>query len=141
MRKTIRSLSLAFTAGAFGAFIYSLTAHFFSAFGVNEALGVKLAYKLTPESLYPRLVWGGLFALLLLLPILKRWYCIYRGLLLGVLLSAIHLFIIFPYISHKGFLGVKLEIWTPAPIFVIFYNALWGIVAAFWLDYTRERVQ
>ena len=140
MRKTIRSLSLAFTAGVIGAFIYSVTAHFFGAWGVTEALGVKLAYKLTPESLYPRLVWGGLFGLLLLVPVLEKWYCIYRGLLLGVLLSLIHLFIIFPYMSHKGFLGVKISLSSPAPIFVVFYNALWGIVAAFWLDYTRERV-
>jgi hypothetical protein len=140
MRKTIRSLSLAFTAGAFGAFIYSVTEYYLGAFGLNEALGVKSAYRLTPESLYPRLVWGGLFALLLLVPILKRWYCIYRGLLLGVILSAVHLFIIFPYMNQKGILGVKLSLWTPAPILVIFYNALWGIVTAFWLDYTRERV-
>ncbi|MEE9542228.1 MAG: hypothetical protein V3V95_00410 [Thermodesulfobacteriota bacterium] len=138
MRRTIRSLSLAFTAGAFGAFIYSVTAFFLGTYGVHRAFGVKLAYKMTPEALYPALVWGGLFALLLLVPILRSKYCIYRGIVLGVLLSLIHLLIIYPYMTNKGFLGLRLGTWTPA--FVIFYNAVWGIFAAFWLDYTRERV-
>jgi hypothetical protein len=138
MRRTIRSLSLAFTAGAFGAFIYAVTAHFFSAYGVTRAFGVRLDYVMTPESLYPRLVWGGLFALLLLVPILERKYCIYRGVVLGVLLALVHLLIIYPYMTRKGFLGLKFGVWAPA--FIIFYNAVWGIFAAFWLDYTRERV-
>lgn len=138
MRKTLRSLSLAFTAGAFGALMNSLCVYFFGAYGVTRALDVRLAPELTPAFLYPRLVWGGLWAFLLLVPILKRTYCIYRGLVLSLLPTAVQLFIIFPYKAHKGFLGMELGIWTPA--FVIFYNAVWGIFAAFWLDYTRERV-
>ncbi len=138
MRKLLRGLSLAFTAGAFGAFMYSVTAYFLGAWGAHRALDVRLIYELTPASLYPRLVWGGLWAFLLLVPVLKRTYCIYRGLVLSIVLSALHFFIIFPYMTNKGFLGMKLGLLTP--LVVLFYNAVWGIFAAFWLDYTRERV-
>ena len=138
MRKFIRSLSLAFTAGAFGAFIYSVLAHFLDAWGVIRALDVRLSYELTLASLYPCLVWGGLWGLLLLVPLLKRSYCIYRGLALSAVLSALHLLIIYPYMTNKGFLGLKLGLMTP--LVIIFFNAVWGITAAFWLDYTRERV-
>ena len=46
------------------------------------------------------------------------------------------LFIIFPERAHKGMMG--LELGTLTPLFVVFFNALWGIAAMLWLVAAKE---
>jgi len=98
--------------------------------GITAELGVKLAPAFTPAWLYPRLVWGGVWGFLFLMPALKD-----RPLSQGILFSLgptiVQLFVIFPYQLNKGMLG--LELGTLTPVFVLFFNAVWGVAAALWL--------
>jgi hypothetical protein len=64
--------------------------------------------------------------LLFLLPIRKAIFS--KGALLSLCPTAIQLFVIFPLKAHKGLAGFELGILTP--LFVLFFNWVWGVAAA-----------
>lgn len=133
MRPFLRTISLVFAAGALGGlangFVIWLAGHM----EITAALDVKIAPALTMSFLYSRIVWGGLWGFLFLLPLLKsRWFT--RGFLFSLGPTVIQLFVIYPYNTHKGFMGINLGLWTP--LFVVTFNIVWGIVAALWLRWT-----
>ena len=134
MTNIFRTLSLVFAAGCVGAVANSLAVWLFGDLGINAALGVKIAPKLTPVWLYPRTVWCGIWGALFLLPILRNSY-ITRGLLYSLGPSLVMLFIVFPMKAKKGMLGLDLGNLTP--VLVLFYNAVWGVAAALWLRFSR----
>ena len=123
----MRNLLLFFGAGALGGLISSLVVWLFGQYGINQSMGVALAPSLTPYWLYPRIVWGGLWGFLFLLPIIKgNLYT--RGLLLSLVPSLVQLFIIFPYHTYQGIGGLELGILTP--LLVLTFNAIWGLTSA-----------
>jgi len=126
----VRRLSLFFAAGGLGGLANSLCVWFFGSSGIAGVFGVAIAPRLTPAWLYPRVVWGGIWGVLFLIPLLRRSPII-RGMLLSLGPSLVQLAIVFPAKADAGFLGVGLGLLTP--LFVLFYNAVWGITAAFWL--------
>jgi len=134
MTNIFRTLSLVFAAGCVGAVANSLAVWLFGDLGINAALGVKIAPKLTPVWLYPRIVWGGIWGALFLLPILRNSF-ITRGLLYSLGPSLVMLFIVFPMKAKKGMLGLDLGNLTP--VLVLFFNAIWGVAAALWLRLSR----
>jgi hypothetical protein len=134
MTNIFRTLSLVFAAGCVGAVANSLAVWLFGDLGINAALGVKIAPKLTPAWLYPRIVWGGIWGALFLLPILRNSF-ITRGLLYSLGPSLVMLFIVFPMKAKKGMLGLDLGNLTP--VLVLFFNAIWGVAAALWLRFSR----
>ncbi|RMG69803.1 MAG: hypothetical protein D6710_08190, partial [Nitrospirae bacterium] len=113
----LKKLSIVFSAGAFGGLINSLTVWIFGQAGITKALGVAIAPALSPKWLYPRIVWGGLWGLLFILPILKNRPFI-QGLLFSLGPTIVQLFVVFPQKAHKGMLG--LDLGTLTPLFVIF---------------------
>ncbi len=136
MAKTplVKDLSLTFAAGALGGLANSLAVWLFGAVGLNQLLGVALAPKLTPAWLYPRLVWGGLWGWLFLFPLSKLSYPS-RGILLSLGPSLVQIFVVFPLKAQKGIGGIELGYLTP--LMVLFFNAVWGLVTAIWLKWTR----
>ena len=130
MNNVFRTLSLVFAAGCVGAVANSLVVWLFGDLGINAALGVNIAPKLTPGWLYPQIVWGGLWGSLFLLPILRR-SVLARGLLYSLGPSLVMFFFVFPMKAKKGMLGVSLGNLTP--VLVLFFNAVWGVTAALWL--------
>jgi hypothetical protein len=134
MTSIFRTLSLVFAAGCVGAVANSLAVWLFGDLGINAALGVKIAPKLTPAWLYPRIVWGGLWGFLFLLPFLRHSVLI-RGLLYSIGPSLVMLFIVFPMKANKGMFGFALGNLTP--VLVLFYNAVWGVTAALWLRLSK----
>ncbi len=135
MKKLIKRISLMFAAGAMGGLINSLLVWFFGAKGITGHFGVAIAPALTGPWLYPRLVWGGLWGFLFLLPLMESRQ-IPRGLVFSLGPTLVQLFFIFPSVNHKGLLGVDLGALTP--VFVLFFNAVWGVVAALWLKWTEK---
>ncbi len=127
----LRRISLVFAAGVFGALINSLAVWAAGRYGLSAMLGVGIAPLLTPAWLYPRLVWGGLWGLQLLLPL--------RGspILLGVLLSLgptlLQLLWVFPYRSGAGWLGLGLGMLTP--LLVWGFNLIWAWSTVAWSRY------
>jgi hypothetical protein len=136
LKFSIKNISLTFTAGCIGGLANMLVVWLFGAWGITKALGVQIAPQLSAPLLYNRLVWGGLWGLLFLLPTRNLSYPI-RGLLYSLGPCLVQLLVVFPYHVHKGMLGLQLGYLTPA--FVLFYNAVWGLAAGFWLQLTAER--
>ncbi|MEW6111668.1 MAG: hypothetical protein AB1664_06030 [Thermodesulfobacteriota bacterium] len=135
MQRLLKHASLAYAAGNVGAVVNSLAAWLFVMLGISAALGVKMAPSLTVGWLYPRLVWGGLWGFLFLLPFLPGSPLL-RGLLFSIGPTLGQLFIVFPFVLGKGMLGLGLG--TLTPILVILFNAIWGIVASYWLELTQD---
>jgi hypothetical protein len=134
MNLTMRNLSLVFAAGCWGALWNSLAVWLFGVLKIAPALGVHIAPPLTPAFLYPRLVWGGLWGLLFLLPLGQLSFPV-RGLLFSLGPTLAQLFLVFPFKAHQGVLGLHLGHLTP--LLVVFYNAIWGWTAGLWLNQVR----
>ena len=134
MTNFLRRISLVFAAGCAGGLANSVVVWLFGLYGISSTLGVKIAPALTPAWLYPRIVWGGIWGALFLLPFLKRSY-FKRGLFYSLGPSIVQLLIVFPYKANKGWLGVELGGLTPA--LVLFFNAIWGLIAV----YLLKRIQ
>ncbi len=132
---SVKVVSLTFAAGVLGGLVNSLALWLCGALGVNQLLGVALAPKLTAAWMYPRLVWGGLWGWLFLLHFPKLTYPS-RGLVYSLVPSLVQMFIVFPLVAHKGVGGIELGYLTP--FLVLFFNALWGLVAAIWLKWSMS---
>jgi hypothetical protein len=135
-REALRALNTVFAAGALGALANSLAVYLFGALGINQALGVSIAPALTPGWLYPRIVWGGLWGVLFLVPLWRGrpWV---RGLVWSLGPTLGQLLVVFPVQAGTGMLGLELGALTP--VLVVLFNAVWGWVAAFWLEWSEER--
>ncbi len=129
MKLTLQKISLTFVAGCWGGLANGLALWFFGAMGLPQALGVQLAPAITAPWLYQRLVWGGIWGWVFLLPSSLSYPV--RGLLYSLGPSLAALLVVLPYQAHKGALGLQLGYLTP--IFVLLYNAVWGVVAGWWL--------
>jgi hypothetical protein len=128
-----RSLSLFFAAGVVGALANSLLLSLLGELGVPRALGVALAPDWSAGWLYPRLVWGGLWGLLFVLPLTAA--VVPRGLLVSLAPTLFQLFVVFPAWAGKGIAGLELGLLTP--LFVALYNAVWGVTASWWVKGTQ----
>jgi hypothetical protein len=133
VRAHARRLALVFAAGAFGALANSVALWAAGASGLHEALGVRIAPSITAAFLYPRIVWGGLWGLLFLLPLAsQRWVA--QGLALSLFPTLFQLLVVFPYRTSAGTLGTGLG--TLTPVVVVAANAVWGVAASGWLRAT-----
>lgn len=136
MGRFLRRLASFYAAGSVGALINSLVLWLCGANGINTFLQVNIHPRLSPEWLYPRIVWGGIWGLMLFLPVVKSRLFL-RGLLISLGPSAAQLFYVFPVLQHKGVLGLKLGILTP--VVVVLLNWLWGLAALVWLRMADQR--
>ncbi len=126
-------MSRTYAAGAVGAVANMFAAWLLAKTGAFALLGCRIAIEPTKEWIYSRLVWGGIFGLFFVLPILSN-SVVKRGLLLGLLPAFFQLLVVFPILLHKTILGLDLGYTTP--VFVIVLNLIWGLVAAGWLQMT-----
>ncbi len=134
MKPFISKLSHGFAAGCFGGLINSLAVWLSGHYHITYLLGVKLSPSLSLPWLYPRIVWGGIWGFIFLLP-LRGGYTIRNGFLLSLGPTLVQLLVVFPYKAHQGLLG--LDLGTLTPLFVLIFNAFWGIAAALWLKMAR----
>lgn len=135
MQFNIKQLSAVFAAGCLGGLINSIAVWLFGSIGITSALGVKIAPTLSAAWLYPRIVWGGIWGVLFLLPIFGN-KMVLRGLLFSLGPTLIQLLVVFPIKANKGLMGFDLGLLTPA--FVVFFNAVWGLTAAIWMRWFNE---
>lgn len=123
-------LSIFFSAGSLGGLLNSIEVWLVGLLGISTSLGVQIAPELSPEWLYPRVVWGGIWGVLFFIPFLNtRLFT--KGILFSLPLSLVQLFIVFPLKLNKGIMG--LELGTLTPVFVIVSNVVWGLGAACWV--------
>jgi hypothetical protein len=136
MKSLFRQLSLTYAAGTVGALFNSLAIWLCGVSGITTALGVSLAPALTKAFLYPRLVWGGLWGFLFLIPFFRH-SIVLRGIVYSIPPTLVQLFVVFPHFLGKGQMGLGLGKLTP--LFVVVFNIIWGIVAAYWMSMTTDK--
>jgi hypothetical protein len=134
MANLARKISIVFGAGCLGGLANSLGIWVCGFYGITAAFGVKIAPQLSAPWLYPRIVWGGIWGLLFLLPLWQKRFLI-RGLIFSLGPTLVQLFIVFPMQANKGVMGLDLGSLTP--VAVIVFNAIWGLTAAIWLRWTK----
>lgn len=117
MHRLITRLSVGFTAGAVGAIANSLAVQLAGMLRPGTAVP-----PFTPAWIYQRLVWGGLFGLLLALPIL-RGRPVLQGLVISLAPSVARLTVFAPP-------DAAASVGNIVQVFV--FNAIWGVVAALW---------
>jgi hypothetical protein len=131
MNLSLKNLSLVFVAGLVGGLLNCLAVWLFGWLKIAPALGVNITPPLTTPLLYSKLVWGGLWGLLFLIP-LGRLSLPTRGLFFSLGPTLVQLFLVFPVQARKGVLGLQLGALTP--LFVLLYNGVWGVAAGLWLN-------
>ena len=127
MNKLTRNLLIVFSAGCAGGLANSIIVWLFGLMGIPQLLGVSIAPSLTPAWLYPRIVWGGIWGILFLLPFFDQ-RIITKAFIYSLGPTLVQLFIVFPFKAKKGFMGIELG--TITPLFVILFNFVWGITTA-----------
>ena len=130
----MKKLLIFFAAGCVGALGNSLAVWQFGQLGITSVFGVSIAPSLTPGWLYPRIVWGGLWGLLFILPLLQSRLLL-KGAVLSLFPTLVQLFVVFPFMANKGLAGLELGLLTP--VFVLFFNWVWGVVAALTIKFSR----
>ncbi|MBT0663101.1 hypothetical protein KI809_02205 [Geobacter pelophilus] len=124
----IRKISAAFTGGAIGSFVDSFNIWFMGKVGISDLIGLSMKPEFSAPWLCQRMVWGGIWMLLLLLPLLKK-KVVLRGCLFSLLPSSMMLFMVLPEMG-KGMLGLGFGIVTP--LVVVGLNCIYGMVASLW---------
>lgn len=130
----MKKLMIFFAAGAIGALINSLVVWQFGQQGISQSLGVAIAPSLSAHWLYPRIVWGGLWGLLFILPMLNSRLLL-KGTILSLFPAIVQLFVVFPMKAHKGIAGLDLGLYTP--LLVLFFIWVWGISTALAIKFSR----
>jgi hypothetical protein len=123
----MKKLLICFAAGCLGALANSLTVWAFGEYGISKQLGVAIAPALTTGWLYPRIVWGGIWGFLFMIPFMDT-RLIFKGALISVFPTLVQLLVIFPLQAKKGYLGLALGNYTP--VLVTFFNLIWGVATA-----------
>lgn len=129
----MKKLMMYFAAGSIGALANSVALWWLGYYGFTARFNVAIAPHLSPEWLYPRIVWGGLWGLLFILPMLQSRLWL-KGLLISLAPTAVQLLVIFPQ-ANKGIGGTELGIYTP--ILVLLVNGIWGLTAALSIRFAR----
>lgn len=130
----MKKLLVFFAAGCLGAFANSITVWLVGDLGITASAGVSISPTLSANWLYPRLVWGGLWGLLFILPMMQSKPLL-KGTLLSLFPTLVQLLVVFPYKTRYGIAGLELGILTPA--FVLFFNWVWGVVTALTIRFAR----
>jgi hypothetical protein len=130
----MKSFLLAFAAGCVGGLIYCVTMWLFTRYGITQSFGVSLYGSLSPQWMYPRIVWGGLWGLLFLLPMLTS-SIFARSFVISLIPAFVQLFIIYPFYTNKGFAGMQLGVLTP--LLVWFFYWVWSFATVITLRLAR----
>ncbi len=123
-----------FAAGCVGGFANRLVLWLFGEAGIPQSLDIAVAPAMTPDWLYPAIVWGGLWGLCFAFSFMNSRLFL-KGSVLSLLPSAAQIFIVFPYKLDYGIGGIELGMLTP--VYVIFVNWIWGLVTAATIKLSR----
>jgi hypothetical protein len=129
----MKNLLLYFASGCLGGLANSLAFWLVGDLGFTRMAGIALAPALSPQWLYPRLVWGGIWGFAFVLPFMRS-RLIGKGLVLSLLPTSYQLFFVFPG-SRAGMLGIGLGLLTP--LLVLILNMIWGFVAGLTLKLSK----
>ena len=127
----MKKLLICFAAGCLGGLINSLAVWAGGEYGITRQFNVAISPALTPMWLYPRIVWGGIWGLLFVIPWLNS-KPITKGAILSIFPTLVQLLVVFPIQAKKGYFGLMLGAYTP--IFVVIYNLIWGLATSLTIE-------
>lgn len=122
-------LALGLLGGVLGALANTAVVGLFGAAGIPQLFGVAISGDLTALDWAARAWYGGLWgvALGVLLPVVPGRGPVARGAIFSLLPTLYMLLKVFPLDRGAGFFGLELGLLTP--LFVLFFNLVWGLVA------------
>jgi hypothetical protein len=129
-----RELNLGFGSGALGALASSAVECAAGQWKITSHFSVSISPTFTWDWLYPRLVVGGLFGILFVLPLLKSRSVFERGLILGLVPTLFQLLYVFKFVKHYGYFGFELGALTP--VFIFLFGCVWGWTTALWCKWS-----
>lgn len=132
--KFIRNISGAFAGGALGALIDSFNIWAMGKVGISDLIGITMKPDFTAPWVYKRMVWGGLWMFLLLLPVMKD-RIVLRGMAASLVPSSMMLFMVLPSMG-KGMFGIGFG--SLMPMVVVGLNFIYGIFASYWYSETTK---
>jgi hypothetical protein len=91
-------------------------------YGITRALNAHVATALLPAVIYARVVLGGLWGLLFLLPLSRG--ALVRAVLLGLVVSLVMLVI------HPVLAGKAVHLLNGTALFIVLLNLVWGMTTA-----------
>jgi hypothetical protein len=130
----MKNALVVFAAGCLGALIQCLVMWLFTRYGITHSLGVSLSGSIAPAWMYPRIVWGGLWGFLFLLPILTNSIFV-RSFVLALIPAGVQLFVIYPFYDGKGVAGLSLGLLTP--FLVLFFWWMWSLATSITLKLAK----
>ncbi len=128
MPKNSALLAVCFVGGILGGLVCSLFIWMLGNWGITAFINVQIAPELSVEWLYPRLIWGGIWAIPYFFSVgvpRARRHWVRKGLYLSLLPTLYMLFVVFPYHLGKGQAGLDLGMLTP--LVVLTTNLVWGL--------------
>lgn len=123
MSNWLRAVALCFAAGAGGGLARCGAAWLSARYGFSAQIGAQVSGALAPALIYARVVIGGLWGLLFLVP-MARGSVWLGGLLFGLLVAAIEL-VAFPLLS-----GRTPQLFTGTALLLALLWLVWGVVSA-----------
>ncbi|WP_299004467.1 hypothetical protein [uncultured Shewanella sp.] len=123
-----------FGAGCIGALLASLLFWLLTYLGLGHYVKFPYFPVLSAGWLYPKVLWGGVYGLLLLIPILesKLWL---KVILLSILITLVHLFIALPFSVYRGAAGLNIGLY--AFLFALLFNFLWASITALTVKFAK----
>lgn len=120
----MKNVLVVFAAGCLGALIQVLVMWLCTRYGVTHSLHVGITGSLAPSWIYPRIIWGGMWGFLFLLPILTS-SVFARSFVIALIPTGVQLFIIYPFYEGRGIGGLNLGMLTP--FVVLFFFWVWSL--------------
>jgi hypothetical protein len=135
MKNISKRITFVFGAGCLGGLVSGFALWLAGRYGLTASLGVKMNPVLSEGWLYHNIIRGGMLGFIFLLPVAKN-SVVKRGLLISLAPTIVMLFIIFPYYTSEGMMGMGMGALTP--LVIALYYAVWGNVTAIWLKTLRD---
>ena len=123
----MKNLLVVFAAGCLGALVQVIAMHLATRYGLIHALNVQPSGSLSPYWVYPRIVWGGLWGFVFLLPVLASSIFM-RSFVLCLIPTGVQLFVLYPFYEGKGVAGLSLGMLTP--FVVLFFYWVWALTVS-----------
>lgn len=131
-------VALLFMAGLLGGIANAFAVFYSDDLGLTALLNLDLSPAFNKEQLYSKMVWGGVWGLIFILPIeLRRWpfkNLVVNGVVLSLLPSMLVLLYLFPE-AGKGLWGFDIGALMPA--YVIAMNIIWGLVSVAFIRFFK----
>jgi len=135
LKEVMKDMNSSYSAGTFGALLSGFAVWGASHSGLLSRMNVAIAPSWTFAWLLPRLIAGGLWGLVFVLPFLKSRSLFERAILISLAPTLFQLLYVFPMQSGAGFFGFQLGSLTP--VFVFASNLLWALATALWFKICR----